>query len=274
MIFSDKHLAQRLEQAEAQANANFIEARCRLMPESEATWTKLAGAYLLFDGVGSPLTQSFGLGLFDEVGPAELEQVEQFFAQRHTPVCLEISSLADASFLALLPTRGYRPIEYTSVLYRELSPLPHPTTVQSGPLTTRRITAAEVPVWAHTSAEGWRPESPDLGDFVLAYGQISASSDGAEPFLAELNGHPIATGGLFVHQDVALLMGASTIATGRRQGAQSALLEARLCFAAAKGCTLAMMGALPGSQSQRNAEKNGFRIAYTRLKWQLELPLK
>jgi hypothetical protein len=29
------------------------------------------------------------------------------------------------------------------------------------------------------------------------------------------------------------------------------------------------MGALPGSQSQRNAQKNGFNIAYTRTKWQL-----
>jgi hypothetical protein len=31
-----------------------------------------------------------------------------------------------------------------------------------------------------------------------------------------------------------------------------------------------MMGASPGGQSQRNAEKNGFRIAYTRTKWQLK----
>jgi hypothetical protein len=29
-----------------------------------------------------------------------------------------------------------------------------------------------------------------------------------------------------------------------------------------------MMGALPGSNSQRNAERNGFQIAYTRTKWQ------
>jgi hypothetical protein len=30
-----------------------------------------------------------------------------------------------------------------------------------------------------------------------------------------------------------------------------------------------MMGALPGSSSQRNAERLGFRIAYTRTKWRL-----
>jgi len=29
------------------------------------------------------------------------------------------------------------------------------------------------------------------------------------------------------------------------------------------------MCALPGSGSQRNAERHGFRIAYTRMKWRL-----
>jgi len=37
-----------------------------------------------------------------------------------------------------------------------------------------------------------------------------------------------------------------------------------------QGCDIAMMAALPGSASQRNAERNGFRIAYTRTKWQLK----
>ncbi|HSR51716.1 MAG TPA: hypothetical protein VLV83_12880, partial [Acidobacteriota bacterium] len=47
------------------------------------------------------------------------------------------------------------------------------------------------------------------------------------------------------------------------------LLEARLRFAARRGCTLAMMCAQPGSPSQRNAQRHNFQIAYTRIKWQL-----
>jgi len=39
--------------------------------------------------------------------------------------------------------------------------------------------------------------------------------------------------------------------------------------AESQGCDLAMMCAQPGSASQRNAERQGFRIAYTRIKWQL-----
>jgi hypothetical protein len=33
---------------------------------------------------------------------------------------------------------------------------------------------------------------------------------------------------------------------------------------------IAMMAAAPGSASQRNAERHGFRIAYTRTKWHLQ----
>ena len=68
---------------------------------------------------------------------------------------------------------------------------------------------------------------------------------------------------------MALLGGASTIPEARRQGAQLALLESRLRYAAQNGCDLAMMCAAPGSASQRNAERHGFRIAYTRIKWRL-----
>jgi len=35
------------------------------------------------------------------------------------------------------------------------------------------------------------------------------------------------------------------------------------------GCDLAMMVAEAGGESQRNAERKGFRIAYTRTKWRL-----
>ena len=101
-------------------------------------------------------------------------------------------------------------------------------------------------------------------------GQVTAHSK-ALPFLAELKSDPIGTGALTIAGDVALLAGASTIPAARRQGVQLALLETRLRYAAQQGCTIAMMVTLPGSGSQRNAERHGFRIAYTRTKWQRDL---
>jgi hypothetical protein len=108
-----------------------------------------------------------------------------------------------------------------------------------------------------------------LADFMFQFGQIGAQCPNAFPFIAELDGKPISTGTLFVYEDVAFLAGASTVPGERKKGAQNALLAARLRYAAERGCKIAMMGASPGSQSQMNAEKNGFRIAYTRTKWQL-----
>jgi hypothetical protein len=40
-------------------------------------------------------------------------------------------------------------------------------------------------------------------------------------------------------------------------------------YAFEHGCDLAMMVAEAGSNSQRNAEREGFSIAYTRTKWRL-----
>ena len=49
----------------------------------------------------------------------------------------------------------------------------------------------------------------------------------------------------------------------------AALLQERMRYAFELGCDLAMMVAEAGSESQRNAERKGFRIAYTRIKWRL-----
>jgi len=40
-------------------------------------------------------------------------------------------------------------------------------------------------------------------------------------------------------------------------------------YAFESGCDLALMVAAAGSESQRNAERKGFRIASTRMKWRL-----
>jgi hypothetical protein len=268
MIFSDKALSQKLERTEARANADFVTSRARIAPESGAEWINVAGTYAMFDGVESPLTQTFGLGVFGEVTGAELDELEVFFRKHEAPVFHEVSPLADPSLMTLLSDRGYRPIELTSMMYRPLAE-GFDGKVLDSKLTTRVIRKGEEDVWARTSANAWATEAPEFADFMYNFGLIGAQSDGASPFIAELDGEPIATGALYIYDDAALLAGASTIPERRNRGAQSALLAGRLRYAAKQGCTIAIIGALPGSQSQRNAEKNGFRIAYTRTKWQL-----
>ena len=106
---------------------------------------------------------------------------------------------------------------------------------------------------------------------MLTFSRVSARKTSGHSFIAEFSGEAIAAGGLTIHAGVALFAGASTVPEGRRKGAQNALLTARLHFAVKNGCDIAMMCALPGGASQRNAERQGFRIAYTRMKWRKRL---
>lgn len=266
--FSDLALSRRLERAEGRSNAGFVEARASLFPDSGAQWIEVAGAYAMFDGVGSPLTQTFGLGVFDPVTPAEMEKLEEFFRQRGAHVHHEVSPMADPSLLTLLSERGYHPIELTSVMYRPINSGARLASPRNEKVQARLIRSGEEEFWAQTAASGWSGLT-EFNDLMMDLMYITAKRSGGLSFLAELDGQAIAAGALLIHDGVALLAGASTIPEGRRQGAQLALLEGRLNYAAEAGCDLAMMCAAPGSASQRNAERQGFRIAYTRIKWEL-----
>jgi hypothetical protein len=287
--FADVALSRRLERAEALSNARFVESRARVLPATGACWIEVAGAYAMFDGPASPATQTFALGMSQLPTGADLDRIEGFFTGRGAPVYHEISPLADDKLVPMLTGRGYKPFEFTSVMYRPidlagLKPCATPDRATgegakadpaasegnvahgfSPAITVRLVAAGDVDVFARTSAAGW--SHAGLGDFILDMARVNAASEGVALFLAELDGAPIATAALSMVGGIAHLAGASTIPSARNRGAQLALLNARLRHAAANGCDIALMGALPGSGSQRNAERHGFRIAYTRIKW-------
>ena len=262
----DLNLARRLERTEGAANASYVVARARLSPESGAEWIQVAGVYAMFDGPQSPLTQTFGLGLFDPVGDEEFHIIESFFRKRGAHVHHEVSPLIAPELVAQLTRRGYHPLEYSNVLVR---PIAGGVVAGESATEVRLIEPHEAELWAQTATKGWRTESEELATFIREFGLIMARADGARCFLAFLDGQPVAAGALFIHGDVALFAGASTIPAARRRGAQLALLKARLDFAEAAGVELAMMVAQPGSASHRNSERQGFHVVYTRTKWEL-----
>lgn len=264
--FADLELARRLERTEARSNAGFVEARALAFPDVGAQWIEVAGTYAMFDGPGSPVTQTFGLGMFEPVTAGHMEEIEQFFLQRGAGVFHEVCPMADPSVFAQFNERNYRPMEFSNVLYRPISVDLRLNASRNEAVQVRLIRDDEVDLWAETAFEGWS-EFVEVADFLRDLGQVTARSKSLS-FLAEIDGKPIAAGSLSITNDVALLAGASTIPSARRQGAQFALLEERLRYGAIHGCTIAMMVAQPGSASQRNAERHGFRVAYTRTKWQ------
>jgi GNAT superfamily N-acetyltransferase len=280
--FSDVALAQRLERAEGYACLQFAAARNRLFPEVGAAWMECAGAQVVFDSIDSPATQTFGLGLNEELNADTLDTIEGFFLERGAPVQHEVSPFAGVSALDFLCRRNYRPIETASVLYQPIfqsaqsgiGAESHAVEVsasnaQMEQIRVRVISSDEAQLWAEINHRGWSSEYPDLADSFLQFNAIAARREDSISFLAELNGTPGAAASLSIHEGVAVFSGAATVPELRRNGLQSALLRERLRYGFDHGCDLAMMVTLPGSESQRNAERNGFQIAYTRMKWKL-----
>src|SRR5688500_9918737 len=263
--FADFPLARRLETAEGHGNAAFIDAQARREPYSGAMRATIAGTLVMFAGVGSPITQTFCLGIHERPGERDFDAIERFFSSRGSAVFHEVSPHAGADLYGTLASRGYKPIELSNVMYQ---PIDASTGLAVNPrLRVRMVEKNEADWYGTVATRGWS-EMPEVLPFI--HGFARSSVEMATCFVAELDGQAIATAALFMHEGVALLAGASTVPEGRRNGAQLALLDARLRLAVSRGCDLAMMVAAPGSASQRNAERNGFRVAYTRAKWRSE----
>ena len=262
----DLGLARRLERAEGLANAAYVDARHDVQPEVGAEWIETAGTLAMFDGPASPITQTFGLGLNESFTASELDRIEEFFSARGAPTAHEICSFVSPSILNLVSARGYSPIEASIVLVR---PTALPATPSSSRVIVRESGDNDTEVWARTAGQGWGSESPELAAVVEGFGAVIGRARNSHCFLAELDGAPIAAAALNMSNGIALFAGASTIPAARRQGAQQALFQARLAFAAARDIALAMVVTAPGSASQRNAERQGFRPVYARSKWQL-----
>ncbi len=201
MTFADLDLSRRLERAEGCSCLEFAEARGRLHPESGATWMECAGAYAVFDGVNSPVTQSFGLGLFEPLSPAALDRMEAFFLDRGAVVVHEVSPLAGIATLDLLCTRGYRPIELSSVLQRPVE-RPAAKTPPDG-ITVRVAGVEEAALWVQINARGWGHEHPELADFLGEFGSVGFAREHTVNFFAELDGQPGAAGALSLYEGVA-----------------------------------------------------------------------
>jgi GNAT superfamily N-acetyltransferase len=265
-LFSDLSLARRLEAAEGNACAQFTVARRRLFPDSDSEAIRIAGVDVVYDGLDSPTTQTFGLGMLEDATAEVLQQIEDFFAQRGSPTLHEVSPFAGVATLQLLYERGYCPIDISNVLYRPIEAAAE-SSLPPG-IDVHVISPDEAALWTEVSARGWTHDHPELEAFMKQFGALLSTREGSACFLASIAGIPAAASALFLHRGVALFAGGATVPEHRRRGLQSALLESRMRFAREHGCDLAMIVTEAGSNSQRNAQRRGFQIAYTRIKWQ------
>jgi GNAT superfamily N-acetyltransferase len=187
--------------------------------------------------------------------------VEAFYRSRGVPCEIVVSPLAHRSLLELLASRGYRITEFNSVLIRRLSQ--DAMIEPAGGITIERVSEATEQLWDRVIAKGFA-EFGALPENLFA---AIASLPDCLCFLARVDGEPAggATGAIMREAGIAALFGTATLPEFRCRGVQTSLIHRRLWEAAQVGCEYAVVSTLPGGGSQRNMERRGFRVAYTKL---------
>lgn len=245
-----------------------------MQPEADCAVEAIAGGYAVYCGPGSPVTQAVGLGLSDEVIAEEFDQLERFYFSRGEPVRVETCPLAVPSLIEHYKERGYFVSEFTNVMLRpvELSgQQPKAVLSNSHGVQVRAVPRGEVDLWTLTVAQGFSEHFPVTQE-ILTVMKMFALGKNTECLLATVDGRVAVGATLALRGRIAGFFGASTLPDFRNRGVQTALLQARLELAAAAHCELAVSLARPGSQSERNITRQGFRCLYTRAKFERNVP--
>jgi GNAT superfamily N-acetyltransferase len=240
----------------------YARAQAALRPETHSTVEAVGDGYAIYAGDGSPVNGVRGLGMSRPVTPDDLLRVEQFFSSRSAIPRLDVCPFTDGSLIELLNARGLRLDTFYNILVRDLSG-DRPAPSANG-IDIRRATPDQADLWIRTTAQGFSgQDAPPQADLdILA---PNFHSQDAVCFFAWVDSQPVGGGAMYLHKNVAELGGASTRPAYRRRGVQAALLHARLSAAREMGCDLALVMTEPGSESQRNIERAGFQVAYTRM---------
>lgn len=253
-------LAHRLEVAQAWRAVCYTRARQRLRPDVSCRVEQVGAGYAVYAGPDAPLNKVTGLGLDGPVTEEELEQVESFYARLHAPARVTLCPLSHPSLLSLLQARGYRPDQWFNVLVAvlpvgALPPLPSGIQVEEAG-------AERAGLWLETVRAGFGEErSPALYELLAP----NFFAENAVCYLAWLEGEPAGGGAFYHHEGVAEFGSASTRPRYRRRGVQTALLRMRMAAARVLGCDVGLVVTSPGTPSQRNVERAGFGLAYSKL---------
>lgn len=264
MPFADLALAQRIEGAWARASAETAEVHGTRRPGLGVAVAALAGGQAVFLGPGSTLSQAQGLGLNGAVDDDALDRLEAFYRSRRAPVQVEVCTLADPSLWGILGARGYRPTEPAHVLVR---PIASGETWERplAPLTIETVGESAAAAFVETVLGAFFETPAAPSDDVREDLLTTLAVPSATCWLARVSGAPAGGATASFVERVALFAGDGVLPPFRGRGVHDALLRARLDRAARLGCDLAVTCTEPGSVSQRNAERLGFRVAYARL---------
>jgi len=264
MQLVDKAFARRLESVEEMPQVLYARMFQKTRPEIGAAEEEICGGHMVFAGLGSPIGRATGVGLDRPFTATDLNQVEQFYRAHQAPSQVDLCPMHEAEVLEMFKERGYAIAELNNVLYRKLDAEEKFPAAPPG-CEIRRSRPEEAAAAGAIVENAFFPDgAPEVfRGLVAPFYQMER----ALAFVASVEGRLVACGtGLVIPEHgVFALCGAGTIAEFRGRGLQTALLRVRMAAAVGAGCEYAVVVTQGGTTSQRNAERLGFRVAYSKV---------
>jgi GNAT superfamily N-acetyltransferase len=278
MEFVDKALARRLESCEEMPQVYYAREFKKSSPEIGASEEEICGGHMVFAGLGSPIGRATGLGLDQPFVAEDLDRIEGFYRKHKAPSQVDLTPLHGPDVFEMFKERGYAIAELNNVLYRKLDPqekFPDPP----AHCEIRRSSPEEADITGTIVESAFFPDGAPEAFVESAFFPDGAPEafqgliaplyqmENALAFVAVVDGRPVACGtGLVIPEHkVFALCGAGTLSEFRGRGLQTALLRARLNAARDAGCEYAVVVTQGGTISQRNAERLGMRVAYSKV---------
>lgn len=262
MFFVDVLTAARLEMAQAWRATHYARARLEQQPDPQGDTLTIGGAQVIYGGATAPVNRAIGVGMVEPASIPTLEAIEEFYAVRGAPVRIDLCPLADTALIKLLAGRGYELERFSTILAARL-----PVSESDAPPQEIRISQAlpaEAQHWLTVVGQGFDElDHPQETTLQVLHPNFYAAN--AYAFFAWIGDEPAGGGGMYVHGGVAEFGGASTRVAYRKRGVQGALLQHRMAAAYSLGCDLALVMTTPGTISQRNVQRAGFDVAYTKV---------
>ena len=264
MQFVDKALARRLESCEEMPQVMYARVFQKMRPEIGAAEEEICGGHMIFAGLGSPIGRATGIGLDRTITAEDVDRIEAFYRERKAPSQVDLTPLHGPEVFEMFKERGYAIAELNNVLFRRLvqgEKFPAPP----GDFRIRRSFWEEAPATGEIVERAFFPDgAPEQyrGLITPLY-----QMENALAFVATVDDKPVACGtGLVIPQHgIFALAGAGTLTEYRGRGLQTALLRARMAAATEAGCEYVAVVTQGGTISQRNAERLGFRVAYSKV---------
>lgn len=262
MVALDQTLVRRLERFRAALQVSFARTCAWLYPDTSPDWEEAAGGWAIYTHEGSPVNRVQATGLDGPVTAAVLDRLEAFYFDRGAPARVDVTPFTHPTLLDLLEQRGYEPGLALNMLYCDLPLGGEPSTADGIGVEAVPAERGALADWADLVTAAFGYEVPP-GAVNLV--RITAFQPETTAFLARTDGQPAGGGALQVIGTDAYLGSTAVLPAFRQRGIHAALLRTRLEAAAHAGCTLAQAQAEPGSGSERNLLRVGFRVAYTRV---------